>query len=304
MGAIAFAIKGVRAMARAEITVRDLGELRGEVLLFGGPYSNLQASRALLAQAEALQIPPERRICTGDVVAYCADPVATLALWRGRGLEPGRRHEQAQIVAGNCEKQLAVAASDCGCGFEADSACDLLSRGWYPYADAAMDAGARAFMAGLPDVIVFGHAGRRYAVIHGGLHDVARFLWPVSDAAALQEEITAIQALVGHVDAVIAGHSGIAFQRRIGAVDWINAGVIGMPGHDGNAQTVYAVLGADGVRFARLDYDATGAQAAMQAAGLVQGYERALTTGHWPSEDVLPAQMRLHGTAATAPEQA
>ncbi len=259
-------------MEQPGLRVRDLGELRGDVLLFGGPYSNLQASSALLAVAAKLGIPPERRICTGDVVAYCADPVATLALWHGRG----RGHEQAQIVAGNCEKQLAAGAGDCGCGFEADSACDLLSRGWYPFADAAIDAGGRAFMGGLPDVIAFGHSGRRYGVIHGGLRDVARFLWPCSPRVAFEDEIAALRALLGRVDGVIAGHSGIAFQRRIGAVDWINAGVIGMPGNDGRASTAYAVLGADGVRFARLDYDAKAARAAMRAAGLVQGYEEAL----------------------------
>jgi len=277
-------------MEQPGLQVRDLGELRGDVLLFGGPYSNLQASSALLAVAARLQIPPERRICTGDVVAYCADPGATLALWRGH----------AQIVAGNCEKQLAAAAPDCGCGFDAGSACDLLSRGWYPFADGAMDAGARAFMGSLPDVIAFGHSGRRYAVIHGGLRDVARFLWPCSPGAAFEHEISAIQALVGHVDAVIAGHSGIAFQRRIGAVDWINAGVIGMPANDGRASTAYAVLGADGVRFARLDYDAKAARAAMRVAGLVQGYEEALVSGYWPSQDVLPPELRVHGAVPKA----
>ena len=45
-------------------------------LAFGGPYSNLQALDALLAEAARLGIPPARMVCTGDVVAYAADPVA------------------------------------------------------------------------------------------------------------------------------------------------------------------------------------------------------------------------------------
>ena len=35
-----------------------------------------------------------------------------------------------------------------------------------------------------------------------------------------------------------------------------------------------------------------GAAAAMRAVGLTQGYERALASGWWPSEEVLPADLR------------
>lgn len=53
---------------------RDLGDLDGPVLVFGGPYSNLQATRALIARADQLGVPSQNLICTGDVVAYCGDP--------------------------------------------------------------------------------------------------------------------------------------------------------------------------------------------------------------------------------------
>src|SRR5829696_1562793 len=56
--------------------------LTGPLLLFGGPYSNLEATRAVLAEAERRQIPPERIVCTGDVVAYGADAKATVDLVR------------------------------------------------------------------------------------------------------------------------------------------------------------------------------------------------------------------------------
>ena len=46
----------------------------GPVLCFGGPYSNLQATQALFAEARRLGVPPGRIVCTGDVLAYCADP--------------------------------------------------------------------------------------------------------------------------------------------------------------------------------------------------------------------------------------
>ncbi|MEL6315485.1 MAG: hypothetical protein AAFQ60_15735, partial [Pseudomonadota bacterium] len=55
--------------------LKDLGEIDTEVVLFGGPYSNLHATRALLDEVARLDA---KAICTGDVVAYGADPSATL----------------------------------------------------------------------------------------------------------------------------------------------------------------------------------------------------------------------------------
>lgn len=48
--------------------------------IFGGPYSNLEATRAFFDTAAQLGIPPARIVCTGDVVAYGADAAATTAL--------------------------------------------------------------------------------------------------------------------------------------------------------------------------------------------------------------------------------
>ena len=39
------------------------------LLVFGGPYSNREATQAMGQRAEALSIPPRNVICTGDVVA-------------------------------------------------------------------------------------------------------------------------------------------------------------------------------------------------------------------------------------------
>ncbi len=263
---------------------QDLGELAGPVLLFGGAYSNLQATEAVLAQAEAIGLPTGNVICTGDVVAYCAQPAETVAAVRAA---------QAVVIAGNCEKQLADNALDCGCGFELGTTCDLLSAGWYAQADANIDDEARDWMAALPDVVTFQHAGKRAAVIHGGVTDVARFLFSVSSEEAFAEEIAALEALVGAVELVFAGHSGIAFERQIGAVTWVNAGAIGMPQHDGQRETRFAILEDGTPEIRTLTYDAQTAHAEMISAGLTQGYDRALLSGHWPSEDVLPQELRL-----------
>lgn len=258
----------------------DLGPLTGELVVFGGPYSNVQAVQALLSVAGT-----RRMICTGDVVAYCGAPVETVGLIRASG---------TAVVAGNCEQQLGAYALDCGCGFEDGTACDLLSAGWYAFANAQVSAEHRTWMAELPNMISFSHAGKRYAVIHGGLSDVSRFLWSVSANDAFHQEIALIEAKVGPVDVVLAGHSGIGFIRTIGRHTWINAGVIGMPPHDGLQTTEYLWIDAGGqAQLKRLDYDAQSAAADMVAAGLVQGYHTSLETGYWPSEDALPDQLSV-----------
>ncbi|KKK51074.1 hypothetical protein LCGC14_3118600, partial [marine sediment metagenome] len=217
--------------------LRDLGEIEGKVLLFGGPYSNLQATQALIAEAQARGIAPANAICTGDLVAYGADPVATARAVMSWG---------AAVVAGNCERQLAEVAPDCGCGFDAGSACDLLSKGWYPYAAARVSDELRRSFAALPDMIRFDHAGRRYAVLHGGARDNSRFVWPDAPDAVFADERHAVEAVAGPVDAIIAGHCGIAFQRHAAGIDWINPGVIGLPPHDGRPMTRFGLLDADG----------------------------------------------------------
>ena len=137
----------------------------------------------MIATARARGFAPEQVICTGDVVAYCADAAATVDAIRDFG---------CTVVAGNCERQLASGADDCGCGFEAGSACDRLSAEWFVHASAQMTKAHRDWMAELPDLVVLDHAGRRSAVIHGGVADVARFIWPSSDAEVFAEEVAAI----------------------------------------------------------------------------------------------------------------
>ncbi len=267
---------------------RDFGILDGPVLLFGGPYSNFEATAALFERASLLGITGERMICTGDVCAYCGSPAETARLVMGSG---------ARVVAGNCELSLGARAGDCGCGFEDGAACDRFAMEWFTYADAALDEGSRAWMRGLPGIATFCAYGKRYAVIHGGASAVNRFIWPVAADAVLREEIALIEAALGPVDGVIGGHTGMAFERIVSMgerpVHWINAGAIGLPAHDGDTRTSFALLTAKGVRFERLDYDHGAAAAAMRDAGLRAGYDRSLEQGYWPSEDSFPSEMRL-----------
>ncbi len=268
--------------------IKDIGELSGEILLFGGVYSNLAAFDAMIALAQARGIAPSNMICTGDVVAYCADAQACVDRIRALG---------CPVLAGNCEVQLAQSADDCGCGFDAGSECSLLSRGWYAHAQKDVCSKNKAWMNGLPERIIFTHLGKRYAVVHGGASDIASFVWPVVADHEVLHEINLLQDQVGPIDGVIAGHTGLSMDRTINGVRWINSGAVGMPPNDGDPRGAFATLNGDTVTFERFEYDAAVSIAAMKSVGLTQGYDTALQTGFWPSEDTLPLEMRRQSSA-------
>lgn len=258
------------------------------MLLFGGPYSNLEATQAVLAAArERHGIPAERIVCTGDIVAYCADPELTTALVRESGIH---------VVMGNCEESFASEADDCGCGFAEDSACDVLSRQWFAYARSRLSPEAARWMGTLPRQIRFRMDGRRFTAIHGGGREINRFLFASHDDATLREDIDLLDT-----DAVVGGHCGLPFTRSLGRRLWHNAGVVGMPANDGTPRVWYSILtpGTDGTRIAMcsLDYDHATAAAKMRDRGLPEGYAQALESGLWPNTDILPeAETAATGT--------
>ena len=142
--------------------------LDGPVLIFGGCYGNLEATRALQAEARRLAIPAERVICTGDTVAYCADPAATVDLVRDWGVH---------VVMGNCEESLGWRKENCGCGFAEDTACQRIAAEWYAYADGEISEEQRRWMCALPRRIDVRLAGRRLAIVHGAVDSINQFIF-------------------------------------------------------------------------------------------------------------------------------
>jgi len=272
-----------RAQAGVGAALADLGALDGPVLVFGGPVSNLQATEAVLAAGRAHGIPPARTICTGDVVAYCAEPEATAALVRSAGVH---------VVLGNCEESLGADAADCGCNFAEGSACDALADAWYRHARQSLSAGTRAWMGGLPRALRFELAGRTLLAVHGAPSQINRWIFPATPRREKAAELAAAMA-----DGIVAGHSGIPFAEVIDDHLWLNAGSVGLPANDGTPRGWYAVLAprADGdlaVTLHALDYDYWTAAARMRAAGLPEAYASALETGLWPGTEVLPPEDR------------
>ena len=255
--------------------------LQPPVLAFGGPYSNLRARAVLRERADELGIPASHCICTGDVVAYCAEPEETTAAIRDWG---------CHVIAGNCEEQLAEAAEDCACGFEAGTECDLLAKGWYPFANARMSPESRAWMASLPRKLTCVIGGRTFRVIHGGVDMINRFIF------ASHHEVITTELDHSGADIIIAGHAGVPFIEKIGERVWFNPGVIGMPANDGTPDVWYGLIDLEGTDLLlstrRLAYDHHGAAATMRRCGHANGYARTLVTGLWPSLDVFPPAER------------
>jgi hypothetical protein len=236
----------------------------GPVLFFGGCYSNLEATLALQREAARLGIRPGNIVCTGDVVAYCADPVATVAAIRDWGVH---------VIMGNCEESLGWHKDDCGCGFEEGTDCARLSIDWYAYASRALGEGERQWMRSLPRRLDVTIGNRRLAVIHGvvGGHSGIPFthatdgkLWHNSGALGLPAN---------------DGTSRVWYSLFIPDGQDIDIGLMS------------------------LRYDAGSAARKMRDGGLPSGYAEALETGLWPSCDVLPAAELTGRGDALAPDR-
>jgi len=266
--------------------VQYIGNLVGPVLVFGGPYSNFQATTALLEEARQRNIGPENIICTGDVVAYCADAQATVDAVRESGIH---------VVMGNCEESLGYDKDGCGCGFEEGSTCDLLSVQWFSHARKTLNDEAKQWMAGLPRCLTFEINNRRMAAIHGGVKDIGRFIFRSTGRRDKSRELDQL-----NVDGVVAGHCGLPFSENIDGRIWHNAGVIGMPANDATPRTWFSILTPAGggveIDHIALSYDHLSAVNRMRDENMPEDYAMSLETGLWPNMDILPmAERALKG---------
>lgn len=259
-------------------TILDLGVIDGPLLVFGGPYSNLPATEAMIREAWMLGIPPAHIICTGDVVAYAGEPLETTDAIMNWGIT---------TVMGNCEESFGAEADDCGCGFEEGTACDVMSRQWYAYANACLNRAQRAWMRALPRQVRFTLSGRRFAVLHGSADSINTFVFAGTDDALKRDSLDRLG-----VDAIIGGHSGVPFTQKIDGRLWHNAGVIGMPANDGTPRVWYSLITRHGdginIEIRPLAYDHEAATASMRAKKLPTGYAGCLEDGLWPNMDVMP----------------
>lgn len=264
------------------------------VLLFGGPYSNLESTTAIKKESERLGIAADHCLCTGDVVAYGADPQQTVDVIRDWGV---------RVISGNCEQSLAEDADDCGCGFAEGSTCKALSERWYDFAQTSLNKDSRSWMKNLPSTLGFDYAGKKVLVLHGGFENINQFIFASTAKALKRRQIKAAKT-----DIIIAGHSGLPFTQDLGAGKiWHNAGAIGLPANDGTPDVWYSLLqkSSTGLAFShhRLTYNFAQSAARMRAEKLSEGYARTIENGLWPSLDTLPtAERKQTGQRLILPE--
>lgn len=99
-------------------------------------------------------------------------------------------------------------------------------------------------MEALPRRVNIEFAGRRLAVVHGGVRSINRFIFPSTDVRIKNKELDAAAS-----DGVIAGHCGFPFSQLLGTRLWHNAGAIGLPANDGTPRGWYSVLQATRAAF-------------------------------------------------------
>jgi hypothetical protein len=258
------------------------------VAIFGGPYSNLEATRAFYDEMVRRGISPDRIVCTGDIIAYGADASATLALVRASG---------CHVVMGNVEENLAAGAADCGCGFEEGSTCDRLSAVWFAHAASQLSLDDRVWMAGLSRQIELAIGPYRFAVLHGGVDNINRLVFASTDAATKRQQLDE-----AGMDGVIGGHCGLPFTQSVGGRLWHNSGAVGMPANDGTARVWYSIFrpeaaGGVAIEHRALGYDQASAAAKMRHVGLSE-YAEALGSGIRVDADTLPPpEQRMRGVA-------
>lgn len=257
--------------------MKDIGTLKGRLLVFGGPYSNLQATEAVLEQAQALNIPASNIICTGDVTAYCGQPEETAQLIAQSGIH---------VIQGNCDESLANDSEDCDCGFDENTACEVFADRWYNFSRQETSPAMKEWMGTLPFRIEFTFGNKKFHVLHGSNDEINEFVFASTSDDYFLQQIDKTGA-----DIVIGGHNGMHFTSIMGDKAWHNAGVVGMPANDGSPRTWYSVIeekaGEIIFNHHALQYDHDTAAKIMIDNGLKE-YAKTVQNGVWPSLDVLP----------------
>ncbi len=267
---------------------QNLETRSGRLLVFGGPYSNLQALETLKQIADRLQIPVENIICTGDIVGYCAQPEESVQFVKDWGIN---------AIQGNVEQNIIRGEDDCGCNFTEGGRCDLFSRTWFPYAVQALSAGSVSWLSTLPIQLSFRYAGQSVTVLHGAATGIADFVFESTPWSEKEVSFAATGANV-----ILAGHAGLPFAEERAGRYWLNAGVIGMPANDGTPRVWYLLLDDTDEQFSytfhAFTYDNQTAHQFMHTHQLPDSYAQTLLTGLWDNCEILPdVEKALQGQA-------
>jgi len=253
------------------------------IAVFGGPYSNPYALRALLDDARARGC--SRIFCLGDLGGFGAEPDALWPLLREGGVE---------CIAGNYDIAISRGDEDCGCGYR-DERDNQFAQLIYDFTRAHTSPDFAAWMRGLPGEHRETIGGVDVHMVHGSPLVVNDFFWESLTDADVRERLAASGA-----DVLLCTHTGLPWQKRLDGKLVVNVGVIGRPANDGRTDVWYAVLDlADGradARLVPLAYDWKAQAASMRAAGLPEAFVETIETGWWTTcLEVVPPAERSRG---------
>lgn len=260
--------------------VKSLGDIQGPILVFGGVYSNLQALEALFQEAQKRNIPASNVICTGDIVAYCAQPSECISFIKQWGIHS---------IAGNVEINLYQEDDDCGCNFSEGSRCDIFSRQWFPFLKDQINDKEIEWLQSLPHFLEFSYSEKNFFVLHGSYDNTSEFIFKSSPWEIKKRIFQAVKA-----DVILSGHCGLPFYQQKDQKLWLNAGVIGMPANDGTPRVWFAILNDEGRDFSfeilPLNYDYHKAAKFIEDKPLPQTYKDTLKSGIWDNCEILPIE--------------
>ncbi len=253
------------------------------IAVFGGPYSNPYALRALLDDARSRGC--ERIFCLGDLGGFGAEPNALWPLLVDGGVE---------CIAGNYDIAIGRGDEDCGCGYR-DPRDNEFAQLIYDYTRAHTSPAFAAWMRQLPGQHRESIAGVDVHMVHGSPLMVNDFFWESLPDQDVRERLAASGA-----DVLLCTHTGLPWQKRLDEKLVVNVGVIGRPPNDGRTEVRYAVLDlADGhaeAELVPLAYDWKSQAASMRAAGLPEAFVETIETGWWTTcLEVVPPLERSRG---------
>jgi predicted phosphodiesterase len=201
-------------------------------------HGNLAALRAVLVEVERER--PDRVAFGGDAALFGPEPAACVDVLRGFG---GR----LVAIRGNTDRYIAERTRPDWAAWPKDAATWSRDR---------LEADQIAWLETLPPT--------RPLDEHDALLVHAT---PSSDEDVIVPETPDEEAarLVGDVDQrrVLYGHVHVQHRRRIGDVELVNPGSVGLP-FDGDRRAAWALLDGDEISFRRTAYDVEGVIAALE----------------------------------------